>query len=95
VSWLQLRDTVCMYARLSMSSSKSDQTSGFLMCPTLQVAKVVVTRSARDISISWSVLYSIGLTLSLAYLILMVRLLMCFVGWCGGGLWDRHRAACI
>lgn len=38
----------------------------------MQVAKVVMTRSARDISISWSVLYSIGLTLSLAYLILKV-----------------------
>jgi hypothetical protein len=38
----------------------------------MQVAKVLVTRSARDISISWSVLYSIGLTLSLAYLVLKV-----------------------
>lgn len=43
------------------------------ICLIPQVAKVVVTRSARDISISWSVLYSIGLTLSLAYLILKVR----------------------
>lgn len=47
----------------------------------MQVAKVLVTRSARDISISWSVLYSIGLTLSLAYLVLKVSLdyLVCHV----------------
>ena len=38
-----------------------------------QVAKVLMTRSARDISIIWSLLYSTGLVLSLAYLILKVR----------------------
>jgi hypothetical protein len=46
---------------------------------------VLVTRSARDISISWSVLYSIGLTLSLAYLVLKVSLdyLVCMVSFHG------------
>jgi len=39
----------------------------------LQVAKVIITRSTRDISITWSLMYSTGLVLSLAYLILKVR----------------------
>eukprot|EP00775_Hariotina_reticulata_P014603 gene14603-14734_t len=40
------------------------------LCLIPQVAKIIITRSARDISIAWSILYLIGLTLSMAYLIM-------------------------
>jgi uncharacterized protein with PQ loop repeat len=40
------------------------------LCLIPQVAKIVITRSARDISVAWSILYLIGLSLSMAYLIM-------------------------
>lgn len=35
-----------------------------------QIGKIVMTRSARDISILWSLLYLIGLSLTLSYLVI-------------------------
>ncbi|WIA43900.1 hypothetical protein OEZ86_010306 [Tetradesmus obliquus] len=40
------------------------------VCLIPQIGKIVLTRSARDISYAWSVMYMIGMTLSLAYLIM-------------------------
>lgn len=40
------------------------------ICLIPQIGKIVLTRSAQDISYAWSVLYMLGLSLSLVYLIL-------------------------
>ncbi|KAF6256185.1 hypothetical protein COO60DRAFT_140977 [Scenedesmus sp. NREL 46B-D3] len=40
------------------------------ICLIPQIGKIVITRSARDISYAWSVLYLIGTCLSLVYLVL-------------------------
>ncbi|KAF8061081.1 hypothetical protein HT031_004541 [Scenedesmus sp. PABB004] len=40
------------------------------VCLVPQIGKIILSRSARDISITWSLLYIVGLTLSLVYLIL-------------------------